>query len=87
MDLSHWCIVSYTPMLIYSSCLSSPMSSDAFLPFWVSWDGGTIRVGAGDEVNVDEFLTFTDPSPTQINYIGLGSCCGASVDWIIIPGN
>ena len=62
------------------------MSSDVFQPFWVSWDQGTIHVGTGDEVNVGQFLTFTDPSPTQVHYIGVGSCCGDSVDWIITDG-
>ncbi len=52
----------------------------------MSWNQGTIRVGAGETVNVDQFLEFTDSTPTDINYIGLGSCCGDGVDFIMLHG-
>ncbi len=64
----------------------SPLSAEHYRPFWVAWDGGVVRVGSGCDINVNTFLSYTDPTPWEVNNIGFGTCCGATAYWELEHG-
>ncbi len=73
-------------MMRHNLLVFSPLSASEYRYFWVTWDHGSIHVGEGNVMNEREFMSFTDPTPLTVNYIGLGACCGATAYWIIGKG-
>ncbi|XP_048247355.1 uncharacterized protein LOC124145114 [Haliotis rufescens] len=59
-----------------------PLSGNKHLPFWISFSGGTISVGAGTEVGTRQFMSWTDPTPTQIRYVGVATGWGSTGKWL-----
>jgi Farnesoic acid 0-methyl transferase len=59
--------------LVDPAPVSTPNILDAneFKSFWISWINGTISVGQGIIVGSSSFMTYTDPSPSAVNYIAL----------------
>lgn len=55
------------------------VSGDEFRGFWMRWDGGVISVGREDEVV--PFLSWGDPDPFPIAFIGVCTGWGASGRW------
>lgn len=48
------------------------LSAGEFRGFWVRWDNGNIVVGRENET--DPFMTYENPGPFPINYVGF--CTG-----------
>ncbi|XP_046377746.2 uncharacterized protein LOC124149944 [Haliotis rufescens] len=59
-----------------------PLSGNKHLPFWISFSDGTIAVGAGTEVGTRQFMSWKDPTPTQIGYVGVATGWGATGQWL-----
>ena len=45
------------------------LDANNFQFFWISWKGGVISVGQGNIVGNMTFLTYTDVTPSDVNYI------------------
>ena len=45
------------------------INCDEMRPFWVSWDGGIIKVGHGDLIDRNTFLEWPDPEPRDVTYV------------------
>ena len=61
---------------------NDPLDCDEFRPFWASWESGVIRMGTGLTVGVDEFISYTDATPTQVNQVAVATN-NIVGDWII----
>ena len=64
--------------------LHTPLNENFFMPFWVSWSGGVIRVGEGTEILKNEFLHMDEPTPKSIDYIGIST--SAVGTWVFSKG-
>ncbi|XP_071084712.1 uncharacterized protein [Haliotis cracherodii] len=60
----------------------APLSGNKHLPFWISFSDGTIAVGAGTEVGRRQFMSWRDPSPTLISYVGVATGWGSTGKWL-----
>ena len=69
-----------SPLVAHSH---APLDCNAFRPFWMSWDGGVIRVGTGPTVGQNEFMSFTDPTPTDVNNVAISTGFGATGEWTL----
>ena len=58
----------------------SPLKADEYRPFWISWEGGLIKVGSGKQPN-GVFLEWQDPDPIPVNYIGIRTGWGSTGSW------
>lgn len=65
---------------------NNPMDENVYKSFWISWTDSTIRVGFGEEPFQNEFLSWTDPNPHEVNYVGLSTGWGALGNWIFGSG-
>ncbi|KOB75137.1 Farnesoic acid O-methyltransferase, partial [Operophtera brumata] len=61
------------------------LDSDDFRGFWVQWRGSTISVGHENET--ESFLSWTDPEPFPINFVGLYTGLGCTGSWKIEAAN
>ncbi|XP_067668692.1 uncharacterized protein [Haliotis asinina] len=59
-----------------------PLSGSKHLPFWISFSGGRIAVGAGRDVGSRTFLSWTDQAVTQIRYVSVATGWGATGKWL-----
>jgi len=57
------------------------LSAGEFRGFWIRWNDGIITVGREGEVAA--FLSWDDPQPFPINFVGVSTAWGASGSWII----
>nr|ABF72903.1 farnesoic acid O-methyltransferase-like protein-like [Belgica antarctica] len=57
------------------------LSAGEFKGFWVRWDNGNITVG--HEGEAASFLSYQNPNPFPINFIGLCTGWGASGSWVL----
>ncbi|XP_053617747.1 uncharacterized protein LOC128679486 isoform X2 [Plodia interpunctella] len=57
------------------------LNGGEFRGFWVRWDGGIIS--AGRENEVIPFISWTDPEPFPIGFVGVCTGWGASGSWKI----
>ena len=72
---------------IYSTASTvGVVSGSQFKWLWVSWTGGVVAVGQGQTVGQNVFLSYTDPSPTAVNYIGVATGWGATGLWMLGQG-
>jgi len=70
---------------------NSPLSDTESRPFWITWYwnttysgetyGLTIRTGTGSVVLENEFMSWNDPQPHDINYIGIATGFGSNGTW------
>lgn len=60
------------------------LSNDEARGFWIRWSGNTIT--AGREGNFDPMLSYTDPEPVVVGYIGICTGWGASGEWQLEAG-
>ncbi|XP_013188721.2 uncharacterized protein LOC106133515 isoform X1 [Amyelois transitella] len=60
------------------------LNGGEFRGFWVRWDGGIIS--AGRENEVIPFISWTDPEPFPIGFVGVCTGWGASGTWKIEEG-
>ncbi|XP_067669493.1 serine-rich adhesin for platelets-like [Haliotis asinina] len=58
-----------------------PLKCSEFTPFWASWSGGNIKIGAGYIPGVKPFLEVSD-SEYPINYFLTGQTEASSAEWI-----
>lgn len=69
-----------------------PLNESYHLPFWTSWafnvtgGGMTIRVGTGYVVRQDEFMSWYDPDPYDVNFVGISTGWEANGSWIFEVG-
>ena len=47
------------------------LSAYYFNAFWISWINGVIQVGNGTVVGNDMFMSYTDTTPSAVNYLAL----------------
>lgn len=57
------------------------LNGGEFRGFWVRWDGGV--VSAGREGEVIPFMSWTDPEPFPVAFVGVATGWGASGTWKI----
>ena len=60
------------------------LSCESLRPFWISWEGGLIRMGRGSTVGVDTLMQWQDQdTPLTVTGASLasGSGTGISADW------
>lgn len=68
------------------------LNESSHLPFWASWafnvSGGglTVRVGTGYVVRQDEFMSWYDPDPYDVNFVGISTGWEANGSWIFEVG-
>ncbi|KAL4716580.1 hypothetical protein ACJJTC_010244 [Scirpophaga incertulas] len=60
------------------------LNGGEFRGFWVRWDGGV--VSAGREGEVIPFISWTDPEPFHVAFVGVCTGWGASGTWKIEDG-
>ncbi|RVE54471.1 hypothetical protein evm_000956 [Chilo suppressalis] len=60
------------------------LNGGEFRGFWVRWDGGV--VSAGREGEVIPFISWTDPEPFPVAFVGVCTGWGASGSWKIEDG-
>ncbi|XP_071086095.1 uncharacterized protein [Haliotis cracherodii] len=60
----------------------APLSRNKHLPFWISFSDDTISVGAGTVVGTRQFMSWTDPTPTQIRYVAVSTGLGSTGKWL-----
>jgi Farnesoic acid 0-methyl transferase len=76
---------------------NSPLSDIESRPFWITWYlnsssdadnnyGLTIRSGTGSTVLQNEFMSWYDPQPHDINYVGISTGWGANGTWMFSVG-
>ncbi|XP_046327353.1 uncharacterized protein LOC124111642 [Haliotis rufescens] len=56
-------------------------SCSGFKPYWVSWSGGVVALGAGDTPGVSGIVEWDDPDPHPVNYALISSGFGAVGQW------
>lgn len=57
------------------------LNSGEFRGFWVRWDGGV--VSAGREGELIPFMSWTDPEPFPVAFVGVCTGWGATGTWKI----
>ena len=61
-------------------------SCTSFRWYWVSWFGGVLKVGTGNQVEQDTVIVFDDSlASIPIKYLGISSSPDSVSDWSI-PG-
>lgn len=54
--------------------------------YWMSWSNSTIKVGRGEVVGENQFMSAVDPESRKVNYIVVASQ-GADTNWVFkLPG-
>ncbi|CAG2198494.1 unnamed protein product [Mytilus edulis] len=61
---------------------TSNTDCDQFVPFWISWENGNVKIGKGLIINQDVVIDWTDSDPFIIAGIGVRSGYGSSGQWI-----
>nr|XP_034303094.1 collagen alpha-3(VI) chain-like [Crassostrea gigas] len=62
----------------------SPLSESFFDEFWVSWTGGSVRVGTGSSIGSETFMTCPHSTPYTVNFIWIMTGYGSSGEWRFI---
>lgn len=52
-----------------------------YLPFWIGWENGIIRVGTGNVVGNGQFMMWNDAGPHDVNYVAVSTGFGSNGDW------
>lgn len=60
--------------------VASCLDKSKFVPYWLSWANGNIRLGSGSIVGENIILEYTDPAPIPVNWLSL-------YGWSDIPGS
>jgi hypothetical protein len=47
-------------------------NANRMVALWLSWAGGVITAGTGKVVGQKTIMSFTDPSPSPVNYMLIG---------------
>lgn len=66
---------------------SHPVSCTEARPFWISWSNNYIRVGTGNSVGLQQFMSWDDPSPHPVNYIAVSTGFGSTGDWTFVKNS
>ena len=54
-----------------------------YMPFWVSWKRGHLKLGSGNTVDGNIIGDWVDPSPFKVNSIGISTTWGSTGQWKI----
>lgn len=68
----------YSPAPILLGCLSQAW-------YWISWTGGAVTLGAGNQTGLSPLLVFHDNAMLPINYMSVSSFKGTQQSIWIIP--
>ena len=49
--------------------------------FWVGWRGGTVQIGLGTIPGDSSMVSWTDPNPHEVNFVGTASSDGDAAYW------
>ncbi|VDI41586.1 Hypothetical predicted protein [Mytilus galloprovincialis] len=61
---------------------TSNTDCDQFVPFWISWENGNVKIGKGLIINQDVVIDWTDSDPFIIAGIGVRTGYGSSGQWV-----
>ncbi|XP_061710919.1 uncharacterized protein LOC133520494 [Cydia pomonella] len=61
------------------------LNNEEFREFWLRWDHGNILVGRGSEAQ--PFLSWQDPDPVRVAYVGVRTTWGSTGNWKIASGS
>ena len=64
----------------------SPLNCGTLQSFWVTWDGGEIRVGNGLTTGQAEFMAFNDSDPFPADYLSVATGQNVTGYWIFHSG-
>lgn len=64
-----------------------PIDCQNYSSFWVSWTNNVIKVGKGNDVGKQTFLTWNDTAPHDVNYVAFSTGFGATGKWKVKRGN
>ena len=62
----------------------SRLSVDEYRPFWITWTGGEVKVGAGTEIGANVFLKAK--SSQEVNHVGVATAFGSGGNWAFGKG-
>lgn len=65
---------------------SLPTTSEAVETFWMSWEDRIVRLGRGDQVGENEFMSTNEASPLDINFVFVASQGGPTKWTFQVPG-
>jgi hypothetical protein len=55
-----------------------PVSCTEYKSFWISWANNIIKVGKGNVVGMETFLTWNDQNPHPVNYVAFATGWGST---------
>lgn len=64
-----------------------PIDCSKYTPFWVSWTNNVIKVGKGNDVGKQQFMSWNDTAPHDVNYVAFSTGFGASGKWKVTRGS
>ena len=71
---------------ILEDTVHSPLDCNSLHSFWVTWGDSTVHVGTGPTVGKDEFITFNDTDPVQVNYFSVATGPNVTGYWVFHRG-
>lgn len=63
-----------------------PISCTEYKSFWISWANNIIKVGKGNVVGMETFLTWNDQNPHPVNYVAFATGWGSTGKWKVMRG-
>lgn len=54
---------------LVSASTAGILDDTKFMPFWLSWANGTVKLGRGKVVGENGVLEYKDPLPLPVNYL------------------
>ncbi|CAH1775059.1 unnamed protein product, partial [Owenia fusiformis] len=60
------------------------LSGSDYNDFWIDWTGGNVRVGNGQNVGQDIFMTWDDSRRFRSDNVGISTYDGVTGNWIIV---
>jgi hypothetical protein len=63
-----------------------PVSCTEYKSFWISWANNIIKVGKGNVVGMETFLTWNDQNPHPVNYVAFATGWGSTGKWKVMRG-
>ncbi|KAJ8321737.1 hypothetical protein KUTeg_000208 [Tegillarca granosa] len=62
----------------------SVLSCGSYNYFWISWSGGTVRVGKGTSVGSSQMMSWYDSTPHSVDYAAVSTGWGATGRWEVV---
>ena len=63
------------------------LNCNAYRPFWISWEAGSIMVGSGNVVGENVIVSWINPDPFSVKSLGIVTLDNVDGEWkVFIPG-